>query len=330
VIGAGSYGTCLALLLHNKGHEVALWCRDQKSAAELKSKRENHKYLPGFLLPEAILISADLKEVVSNRDFVLGTTPSHAIRQVFAELAPHLTKNAIVVNASKGLEEGTLHRIDQMYDEILPKPVAARACFLSGPTFAQEVAKGLPAAIVIAGDDQKSVAAVQDAFSTDTFRVYSSDDVIGVELGGALKNIYAICAGISDGLGFGDNARAGLITRGLAEMSRIGKKLGADELTFSGLSGMGDLVLTCTGGLSRNRQVGLALGQGKKLAAIISDMQGMVAEGVKTTRAARELAHNIGVEAPLCEYAYQVMYEDRPAREGIRDLMKRSRKAERD
>ena len=327
VIGAGSFGTCLAMLLGGKGHQVSLWCRRSDMAAALRDKRENQAYLPGIRLPESVDVTDDLQRAVTGKSFVLGVTPSHAVRDVFGRAAAWLDADAIVVNASKGLEQGTLERIDQIYAEILPAPLAARATYLSGPTFAKEIAQRLPSAIVIAGTDAVATRAVQEEFSTDRFRVYTSDDVIGVQMGGALKNVIAIAAGMSDGLQFGLNTRAALMTRGLAEISRIGVHMGANPLTFAGLSGMGDLVLTCAGELSRNRRVGLALGQGRKLDDIIAEMS-MVAEGVKTTRAAAELARREGVEAPITDVMHAVLYENMPAREALHALMGRSLKSE--
>lgn len=329
VVGAGSYGTCLAMLFGQAGHEVTLWCRSPELAATLTETRQNRAYLPDFTLPPPVRVTADLARAVSDKDMVVGVTPSHAIRDVLGRAAAHIAPEAIVVNASKGLEEGTLDRIDQIYADIFAAPLAERACYLSGPTFAQEVAAGLPGAIVVASRDHDAATRVQTALSTRRFRVYTSDDVTGVLVGGALKNIVAIAAGTSDGLGFGHNARAALITRGLAEIARIGVRLGANPMTFSGLSGLGDLVLTCSGDLSRNRRVGLALGTGRKLADIIADTR-MVAEGVKTTRVAYQLAHRLDVSAPITEFMYQVLYEDRPARDALDELMLRQLKPERD
>lgn len=327
VVGAGSYGTSLGILFGSTGHEVSLWCRNPELVRTMGTSRENPLYLPGFSLPPSVHVTGDLAEAVAGKQIVLGVTPSHAIRDLLGRAAPHLDPDAIVVNASKGLEEGTLDRIDQIYADILPARLAGRAAYLSGPTFAKEVAAGLPGAIVVAGTDPETTAAVQAALSCDRFRVYTSDDVIGVLVGGALKNVVAIAAGTSDGLGFGHNARAALITRGLAEITRIGIRMGANPLTFAGLSGMGDLVLTCSGDLSRNRQVGLALGRGKRLDEIIADMR-MVAEGVKTTRVAHALAHDLGVSAPITDFMYRVLYEDRPARDAIAELMGRTLKSE--
>lgn len=330
VIGAGSYGTCLAMLLGERGHRVKLWARNEERAREIRETRENTKYLPGYQIPEGVTVTSDLEEAVGGARLVLGVTPSHAVREVFSRVAEKLDPETLVVNASKGLEENTLARIDQIYTEIFPERIAGRATFLSGPTFAKEIAAGLPAAIVIAGRDQEATAEAQKALSTDRLRVYSSDDVVGVQIGGALKNVVAICAGISDGLGFGHNARAALITRGLAEISRMGVALGANPLTFAGLSGMGDLVLTCVGDLSRNRRVGLALGGGKTLDDVVADMGGMVAEGVKTTRVVRELSGRLGIQAPLTEYTYGVLYEGKPVEQGLGEMMSRQLKSERD
>jgi glycerol-3-phosphate dehydrogenase (NAD(P)+) len=329
VIGAGSYGTCLAILLGRQGHDVRLWCRSDEMRRELDERRENSIYLPGHPLPDAVALTSRLDEAVGGARIVLGVTPSHAVRDVFGQAVPHIAPDAVLVNASKGLEESTHARMDQVYDQILPPALAARSTFLSGPTFAKEVALGLPSVIVIAGRDPEATRLAQEAFSSERFRVYSSDDVVGVQLGGALKNVMAICAGICDGLGLGNNARAALITRGLAEIARIGAGQGANPLTFAGLSGLGDLVLTCTGELSRNRRVGLELAAGKKIGAIIAEMR-MVAEGVKTARAAHELAIALGVRAPLSDTAYRILYEDAPVADAIRHLMTRTLRDERD
>jgi len=329
VLGAGSYGTCLAKLLADAGHNVSLWARSKELAKEIEETRENSPYLPGYKLPPSATVTTDLATAVRGRAIVLAVTPSHAAREVLSAAAADFEDGVVVVNASKGLEIGTFDRIDQIYTEIFPSSVAARATYLSGPTFAKEVAAGQPSAIVVAGRDPESTRLIQETFSTERFRVYSSEDIIGVQIGGALKNVVAICAGISDGLGFGHNARAALITRGLAEISRIGVRLGAEPMTFAGLSGMGDLVLTCAGDLSRNRQVGLALGRGKSLEEITRDMR-MVAEGVKTTKVAHELAAKLGVEAPLSDFAHAVLYEGVTASEGLQALMSRALKSERD
>ena len=329
VIGAGSYGTCLAILAATAGHRVRLWARGGETAAELARTRENQTYLPGYRLPDSIDVTSDLERAVRGARLVLGVTPSHGIRDVLGRAAAWLEADAIVVNCSKGLEEDSLETIEQVYREIFAAPIAARAAYLSGPTFATEIAAGLPSAIVLAGRDAASCAYVQRCLSTQTFRPYTSDDVTGVLVGGALKNVVAIAAGVSDGLGFGLNARAALITRGLAEITRVGVAMGAEAATFAGLSGMGDLVLTCSGDTSRNRRVGLALGQGKTMRDILADMR-MVAEGVKTTRVAHHLAKKLGVSAPITDVMHAIIHEGAPAGDAMRSLMGRSLRAERD
>jgi glycerol-3-phosphate dehydrogenase (NAD(P)+) len=329
VIGAGSYGTCLAILAASAGHRVTLWARDPATVAALAADRENKAYLPGYRLPDAVDVTTDLAAAVRAKPIILGVTPSHGIRDVLGRAAPHLDPDAVVVNASKGLEDGTLATIDEIYRQIFPARIAARATFLSGPTFATEIAAGMPAAIVLAGRDPESTTFVQHALSYDRFRIYSSEDVIGVLVGGALKNVVAIAAGVSDGLGLGSNARAGLITRGLAEITRVGVAMGAHAQTFAGLSGMGDLVLTCSGDASRNRRVGLALGQGRRMEEILGEMR-MVAEGVKTTKVAHELAARLGVPAPLTDVMFAIVHQGEPAREAMTRLMSRALRSERD
>jgi glycerol-3-phosphate dehydrogenase (NAD(P)+) len=329
VIGAGSYGTCLAMLFGRAGHRVALWARNPETAAAMQATREAKAYLPGHLLPDSVRVTSDLEDVVRGKQFVVGVTPSHGVRDVLGRAGTYMDPDTIVINASKGLEEGSLSTIDRVYAEVLPPRIAARATFLSGPTFAVEIAAGLPAAIVLAGHDESTAQAAQEALSTLHFRIYRTDDVVGVLLGGALKNVIAIGAGISDGLGFGSNTRVALMTRGLAEITRIGVALGAHALTFAGLSGMGDLVLTCSGDASRNRRVGLALGQGRKMADILAEMR-QVAEGVKTTKVAKLLTQKIGVEAPIIDAMYAILYEDVPVRDAITMLLSRPTRLERD
>ena len=329
VIGAGSYGTCLAILLAGAGHRTTLWVRGDDLARELTQARENQAYLPGFALPEALTITSDLESAVRGKQLVVGVTPSHAIRDVLGRAAAWLEDDVVMVNASKGLEDGTLHTIEQVYREIFPAPIAERATYLSGPTFAAEIAGGMPSAIVLAGRDRETTAFVQREISTERFRTYSTDDVTGVLVGGAIKNVVAIAAGVSDGLGFGSHARAAQITRGLAEITRVGVAMGAAPATFSGLSGMGDLVLTCSSDTSRNRKVGLALGQGKTMAEILGDMR-MVAEGVKTTKVAWELARKLNVPAPITEVMHAIVHEAAPARATMQRLSSRSLRSERD
>jgi glycerol-3-phosphate dehydrogenase (NAD(P)+) len=329
VIGAGSYGTCLAMLFGNAGHRVSLYCRSPEQASELQRTRINKTYLPAYKLPDSVAVSASLEETVRGKRFVVGVTPSHGVREVFGGIAKALDPDAIVINASKGLEDGTLETIDAVYREILPERIAKRATYLSGPTFASEIAAGLPAAIVLAGSDAETCKAAQDALTTVRFRIYTTDDVLGVLIGGALKNVIAIAAGVSDGLGFGSNARVALITRGLAEITRIGVLLGAHALTFSGLSGVGDLVLTCSGDASRNRRVGLALGQGKKMPDILGEMR-QVAEGVKTAKVAKQLAAKLGADAPIIDAMHAIIHDGVPVREAIGMLLVRPVRSERD
>lgn len=329
VIGAGSYGTCLAMLFGNAGHRVSLFCRNPEQAAELQQTRINRAYLPAYRLPDGIAVSANLEDTVRNKRFVVGVTPSHGARDLFGQIAHAIDPDAVVINASKGLEDGSLKTIDAVYRDVLPERIARRATYLSGPTFASEIAAGLPAAIVLAGHDEETCQAAQAALSTLHFRIYTTEDVLGVLIGGALKNVIAIAAGVSDGLGFGSNARVALITRGLAEMTRIGVALGAHALTFAGLSGVGDLVLTCSGDASRNRRVGLALGQGKKMPEILAEMR-QVAEGVKTAKVGKQLAAQLGVDAPITDAMHSVIHDGVPVRDAIMALLARRRRGERD
>jgi glycerol-3-phosphate dehydrogenase (NAD(P)+) len=327
VLGAGAFGTALAICAEARGHRVTLWARTPVGADEIAATRES-PHLRGVKLPASITVTADLAAAVAGKAMVLGVTPSHAIREVFGQAAAHLDERVIVVNCSKGLEEGTLDTIDRIYAEILPGQVAARASYLSGPTFAKELAAGLPAALVVASRSARAAATVQEELSGERLRLYSSDDVIGVELGGALKNVSAIGAGIADGLGFGHNTRAALITRGLAEIQRVGARMGANPMTFMGLAGLGDLVLTCTGDLSRNRTVGMEIGRGKRLKDVLAGMTS-IAEGVKTTRASRDLSLKLSVEMPITQAIYKILYEDMSPSEAMRELMRRELKSER-
>ncbi len=327
VIGAGSWGTTLADLLAKKGHDVMLWAHEPEVAREMAETGINSLFLPGVMLSPRLRFTNSLDEAAANRDMILFVVPSQVVRGVIKSILPFLPKDALIVSASKGVELETLMLVSQIYEELLPGEQFRKFAALSGPTFAREVAREMPTAVVAASADAAIAGHVQKSFTTGYFRVYTNDDVTGVELGGAIKNVIAIAAGISDGLGFGHNTRAALITRGLAEMTRLGLCLGARSSTFAGLAGMGDLVLTCTGDLSRNRNVGMKLGQGMKLAEILAEMR-MVAEGVKTTESARKLAHKLKVDMPITEKTFQVLYHDKPAREGVIELMTRDLKAE--
>ncbi|NPA25743.1 MAG: NAD(P)-dependent glycerol-3-phosphate dehydrogenase [Deltaproteobacteria bacterium] len=328
VVGAGSWGTALAQLLAANGHQVTLWAYESDLVARMRKTRENDLYLPDISLHEELAFTDDLGTAVRDRELVLLVPPSQLMRRVFVQLLPSLPEDVILVSASKGIENGTLMTMSQVLEEELAKAGRrARLAFLSGPSFAREVAKGLPTAVVAAAGDMAVAEIVQQVFSGNRFRVYTNSDVIGIEFGGSLKNVMALAAGIADGLGFGANTRAALITRGLSEMTRLGVAAGARPLTFAGLAGMGDLVLTCTGDLSRNRSVGLELGRGRSLSDILAGMN-MVAEGVKTTISTYQLAARLGVEAPITEQVYKILEEGKDPRQAVTDLLQRTLKAE--
>lgn len=326
IIGAGSWGTALAKLLADKGEKVSVWGHRPELIADVNRLRENSLYLPGVKLGN-IEFTADLVKAVTGSYMLVMVVPSHVFREVFQKITPLLKKGTYILSATKGIENNTLMTMTEVMKDVLPIDSGMFIGVLSGPSFAKEVAGGIPTAVTVAATDKKIAQVFQEAFFTELFRVYTSDDVVGLELGGPLKNIVAIAAGICDGLGYGTNTRAALITRGLAEITRIGVKMGANPLTFSGLAGLGDLVLTCTGDLSRNRQVGLMLGNGKRLNDILAEMK-MVAEGVKTTRSAWRLAQKNGVDMPILEQIYKVLYEDKPCSEAVKSLLSRDQKEE--
>lgn len=327
VIGAGSWGTTLADLLAKKGHAVTLWAYERELVQDMRETRENTLFLPGIQLSAELAFTNDLAEAYAGCTMVLCVVPSQLVRRVMSNSLPFLPQGAVIVSASKGIEVDTLATVSEIYQEILPGDLYASFAALSGPSFAREVAQEMPTAVAVASESESVARRVQEAFTTSYFRVYRNEDVVGVELGGAIKNVIAIAAGISDGLGFGSNTRAALITRGLAEMTRLGQAMGAHPSTFAGLAGMGDLVLTCTGDLSRNRTVGIQVGQGRRLSEILGEMR-MVAEGVKTTESAYNLCRKLGVEMPIVEQMYQILYQDKPAREAVLELMTRNLKAE--
>jgi len=327
VIGAGSWGTTLADLLAKKNFPVTLWVYEQDLAERMSASRVNDLYLPGFTLSENLTFTSDLAEVARGRDLLLLVPPSQVMRRVLQQAGPSIGADTLIVSASKGIENDSLQPMAEVIVDCLGADWKERLTFLSGPSFAREVAASMPTALVAASADAKTAAKVQEVFSTASFRVYTNDDVVGVELGGALKNVIALAAGVSDGLGFGYNTRAALITRGLAEMTRMGVAMGANPKTFAGLAGMGDLVLTCTGDLSRNRTVGMELGRGRTLEDILGKMN-MVAEGVKTTLSAYQLAQRLGVEVPITEQMYRILYENKDPRQAVSDLMLRELKAE--
>ena len=328
VVGAGSWGTALALVLAKKGHDVRLWSYEEDVAEAVNRERENTIYLPGVPLPPRLVATTDIAEAVAGAPVVVSVSPSQHVSRVMTQAAGHLDPSALVVSASKGIETSTLRTMAEVLDAALPARVARSASFLSGPSFAVEVAREVPTAVAVASDDMDAARRVQDLFQTSYFRVYTVPDVTGVELGGALKNVVAIASGMAVGLGLGHNTQAALITRGLAEIARLGTTLGADPLTFSGLAGMGDLILTCTGGLSRNRSVGVELGKGRALADILGEMR-MVAEGVDTTRSAERLAAREGIEMPIVQEVHAVLFEGRSPTEAMRNLMLRDPKPER-
>jgi glycerol-3-phosphate dehydrogenase (NAD(P)+) len=327
VIGAGSWGTALANRLAENGHDVCLWAFEPELVREINGSHTNSLFLSGIKLHPALTCSGSLQETVSGCGLILLVTPVQVMRGVLKQMAPHIAADAVIANASKGIELETLRTVSQICEELLPAELTKRFVALSGPTFAREVAQGLPSLIVAASHDEAAARRIQAAFSCSCLRVYTNTDVIGVELGGAVKNVIAIAAGICDGLGFGHNARAALITRGLAEMNRLGQAMGAEAATFAGLAGMGDLVLTCTGDLSRNRTVGFKLGQGMSLADILAEMR-MVAEGVKSAESVYNLARKLGVEMPIIEKTYLILHENKPAREAVTELMARGLKSE--
>jgi glycerol-3-phosphate dehydrogenase (NAD(P)+) len=332
VIGAGSWGTALACVLAQGGHRVTLWGRDSAQLQDMAQRQENTRYLPGLKLPAGMLFQADLGVALAGLptdkpSLLVSVVPSHTTRQVLAGIAAQLPPQVLVVTASKGIENESLSPMIEVMKQTLPEALHSRLAVLSGPSFARETAEGQPTAVVSAAETRATAEQVQAAFQTGAFRVYTSEDVIGVEVGGAVKNVIAIACGIAEGLGFGHNTRAALITRGLAEISRLAVRLGAHPLTLAGLAGMGDLVLTCNGPQSRNRTCGLLLGQGKTLAQALSEMR-QVAEGVKTTRSVHDLAARVGVEMPINQAIYRVLYEDRPVRQIMSDLLGRPPRAE--
>lgn len=324
VIGAGSWATALSVLLGKKGLQVLMWARREELAGELNTARENKLYLPGVAIPETVSATSDIEAALKNAGHIVMGVPSHAFRDTLRLIRPILTGQETVVNTAKGLEEGSLLRLSEVFAEEMPDNMHERFTILTGPSHAEEVGRDIPTTVVVAGKKRNTAEAVQDLFMSPRFRVYTNPDVIGVEMGGALKNVIAICTGISDGLGFGDNAKAALITRGLAEISRLGVAMGAKPLTFSGLAGVGDLVVTCTSMHSRNRRAGMEIGKGKNVNEAIDGVK-MVVEGFRTTRVAYQLANKNQVRMPITEQAYRVLFEGINPLEGVTNLMMRSK-----
>jgi glycerol-3-phosphate dehydrogenase (NAD(P)+) len=327
IIGAGGWGIALAKLLADKGEQVTLWCHRAESFRELQENRESRTYLAGIVLPSSIGFTRSIEAAVTDKSLVICALPSHAVRGVIASAASYLSAETAVLCGTKGLEEESLKTMGEVLAETLGEPRKHKHLFLSGPTFALEVARGLPTAVTVAARFENIAEEVQAIMSTQNFRVYTSKDVVGVQMGGVIKNIIAIAAGISDGLNLGHNARAALITRGLAEMTRLAIRMGADPMTLAGLPGLGDLVLTCAGDLSRNRKVGIQIAQGKSLQEIVEGTR-MVAEGIRNTRSVYMLARSLGTEMPIVEQMYKVIHESKKPAEAVRDLMQRSLKPE--
>lgn len=328
VIGAGSWGTALGHLLAGKGLSTILWSHGEDIPRAIRSEHRNPRYLREVSLDPRLEATADLAEAVRGATVILSVVPSHATRNVMRAAAPLIEPGATVVCASKGIEVDSLKTMAEVLEEELPAALSERVSILSGPSFALEVAGSRPTAVTVASRSSEAMSRVQEIFQTEHFRVYTEADVRGVELGGSLKNVMAIACGVVDGLKLGLNARAALITRGLAEMTRLGVALGASPLTFAGLAGVGDLLLTCTGGLSRNRHVGVELGMGRPMEEILGEMT-MVAEGVRTTLSTRTLARRAGVEMPIADEVHAILFEGRAPREAVTTLMTREPKAER-
>ncbi len=327
VVGAGSWGTTIAKHLAEKGFEVILWAKEEDVRESILTHRENHLYLPKIRLPENIHPTGLLQEVLAGRDLIVFSVPSQYVREVLKEGRRFIGDDSLIINTAKGIELSTLKLMNQVFEDVLSENVRERYASLSGPSFALEVSNHKPTAVSIASKSLAAAKAGQKAFSNEYFRAYVTEDVVGVEIGGSLKNVIAIAAGIADGLGLGLNSKSALITRGLAEITRLGVKIGASPMTFLGLSGVGDLVLTCTGELSRNREVGLKIGKGEKLEHILSSMR-MVAEGVKTSLAAKELARRFDVDVPIAEQVCLMLFSGKTPEDAIFELMTRQLKHE--
>ncbi len=323
ILGSGGWGTAVAVLLNNNGHDVTLWSFSDEECENLKKFRENKPFLPGVILPESISFTSDIS-LCADKDLVIVATPSHGVRGVAKKMKEFISPGQIILNISKGIEEDTYLTLSKILKEEIPN---ARVAVMSGPSHAEEVSKGIPTTNVVAADDFEVAEYIQDICMSPVFRIYTNDDVIGVELGGSLKNVIALCCGILDGLGFGDNTKAALMTRGLVEMTRLGVAMGAKPETFSGLSGIGDLIVTCTSMHSRNRRAGILIGQGKSADNAQKEVN-MTVEGIRTCRAAKELANKLNVEMPIISEAYDVLFHGKKASDGILNLMMRDKKHE--
>lgn len=323
VIGSGSWGTAIAVMLANQGHEVLLWSYLESESENLKNYRENKPFLPGIKIPETVKFTSDTAKCGS-ADIIITAVPSHAVRQSAAKLAPYVSDGQLILNISKGLEENTHLTLSQVLSQELPN---CEIAVMSGPSHAEEVSRGIPTTNVVAAKNERTANNIQDIMMNPSFRVYTNPDIIGVELGGSLKNVIALSAGILDGLKLGDNTKAALMTRGIVEISRLGVAMGANAETFNGLSGIGDLIVTCTSMHSRNRRAGILIGQGKSCEEAVAEVK-MVVEGVKTCKAAKELADKLNVEMPIVNEAYKILFEGAPAKNAIANLMGRRKKHE--
>lgn len=319
VIGSGSWGTALAVMFDKYGHDVAMWSFKEEEARRIIEDKEHKEFLPGVKISDSLKIVTSPEEAVKGADIIINAIPSKFIRVNMEKFVPFVKEEQIIVNVSKGIEEGTLLRLSQVLQEIFPKNKVFTLC---GPSHAEEVARDIPTACVISGDDLETAKMLQNEFMNSMFRVYVNSDVIGVEMGAALKNVIALAAGMTDGLGFGDNTKAALMTRGMTEITRLGVAMGADVMTFAGLSGIGDLIVTCTSMHSRNRRAGILIGQGKTLKEAVEEVH-MVVEGVNTAKAAKALANKYNVDMPITEEINKVLFEDKPARDAVLDLMMR-------
>lgn len=324
IMGSGSWGIALAILLHDNGHSVTVWSYDKNECAHLMEHRHHPVSLPGVYIPESISITNYLEEAIEGKDIILLAIPSQFVRQNVECFAPHIKDHQIIVNVAKGLENDTLFRLSQVVQEFLPK---SSIVVLSGPSHAEEVAQKIPTAVVAASEDESAAETVQDLFMNPYFRIYTTTDVIGVELGGALKNVIALAAGISDGLGLGDNSKAALMTRGISEITRLGLAMGADIHTFGGLTGIGDLIVTCTSMHSRNRRAGILIGKGAATEEALKEVK-MVVEGVHTAKAAHAFAKKYDVEMPIIEQMHKVLFQGKSAKQAVYELMMRDKKNE--
>lgn len=324
ILGAGSWGTAIAILLAKKGCEIKIWDRNLETLEEIRINKENIKYLPGIVIPYGMTSVNDIGECVKEAEVIVMAVPSHALREVCYKIQPYINKNQILVSLAKGIENKTLKRMSEVIEEVLPNN---GVCVLSGPSHAEEVSRDIPTTVVASSKNKETAQFIQDIFITPKFRVYINPDIIGVELGGAVKNIIALGAGISDGLGYGDNTKAALMTRGIAEIARLGETMGANPLTFAGLSGIGDLIVTCTSMHSRNRRAGILIGKGKSVEEAALEVK-MVVEGINTTKSTYDLSKKVGVEMPITNELYKVLFENKSPKYAVTDLMMRDKKHE--